>query len=340
MLEEKINPVLTQLRAEDRDRKDNYGIVRAWFLDHTENLAPNLKDLTFVCKLPDPERTLVTYPVMGNWYLGKMAKTRRHYSEQQYSLLRELIAETRFNNHHTKCFYEDTEGYNKKLDEFNASLLSDPDKAVLLDKSLIRICEDIFATSEALYKFNTYTIDLGHGFNSPAVEFSFLTLNFRSLMESKKAAPLGLTIMVVDDQQPEQWYRRMIAVGFEDNPKQDGFFFDCETALSALENGHYDVVLSDLDLEEGKMDGIEFVEKAHPIQVKKGIIPRISVFSYSNERLKEVEKRLNQRDWTINPLVFRSVENNNKARFTAIGFRRDVTISIILEERERSRRSL
>ena len=116
----------------------------------------------------------------------------------------------------------------------------------------------------------------------------------------------------------------MISVGFKDRENQQGFFFDCESALCALTNEHYDVILSDLELGKGKMDGITFVERAYDIQEEKGIQPRISVFSYNDEKLKEAESKLRNQSGK----VFHQVNYNNKAEFTAIHFRNEVSYTL------------
>jgi CheY-like chemotaxis protein len=176
---------------------------------------------------------------------------------------------------------------------------------------------------------NTYTINLGHGLAGPFISFANIRFFFEIIVERGKAEPLDLSIMVVDDQDPEYWYQRMMIAGFKDVEKQQGFFYDCEAALEALEKGHYDVVLTDLELGEGKIDGIEFVEKAYEVQKRKGIKPRISVFSYNNEKLQEAEDKLRIPYFGGREgRVFHQVDHNNKANFSAISFRNEVSWSL------------
>ena len=118
----------------------------------------------------------------------------------------------------------------------------------------------------------------------------------------------------------------MISVGFRENKNQQCFFYNCESALEALEKNNYDVILTDLELGEGRMNGIEFVEKAYEIQKRKGINPRISVFSYNDEKLREAEERLH--DYGNKNKVFHQVNFNNKRTFTASYFRIEVSYTL------------
>ena len=100
MLEEKLQEVLTQLRAEESGFKGRYEIVRKWFQSHNENLAERVEELAFLCELPDKERRLVTYPVIGNWVLKQMEQFQPQTEHQRkvYELLRNVVSEGRFNN--------------------------------------------------------------------------------------------------------------------------------------------------------------------------------------------------------------------------------------------------
>jgi len=334
MLEEKLNPVLTHLRAEERETKENFEIVRTWFNEHEENLAESLADMTFVCELPRTERTLLTYPVMGNWYLDKIKgfKPQNDHQQKVHTLLRSLTLEKRFNNSHTDVLYDELEEYNRTWDKFNSVMLSNPTESLPLHEMIQGIHKEV---TKAVYEGDlpqkdTYTTDLGHGLAGPSHAFEFLTWNFGLIMKIGRAAPLDLTIMVVDDQQPEAWYQRMTSVGFKHQEGQQGYFFDCESALKALRKGRYDVILTDLELGEGKMGGIEFVERAFDIQQERGIKPRISVFSYNNKKLQEADDKLN-RPFSDNPYdskVFQQVNYNNKTRFRAMDFRREISLTL------------
>jgi CheY-like chemotaxis protein len=241
-----------------------------------------------------------------------------------FTLLRGLVVEERFVNDHWNL--EPKEDFNKKEDEFNSFLLKDPDDSMVLDEMMRKISGEMddAITNGNLPKLDTYTSDLGHGLLAPVYSFYFLThLYLYNLVEMRSTEPLDYSIMVVDDQRPGEWYQRMISVGFKHIDGQQGYFLDCESALEALQAGHYDVILTDLDLGKGKMSGLDFVEKAYAIQEGKGIVPRLSVFSYDNTLLQEAEKRLHRWD-KKDQKVFQQVNYNNKAYFTAIGFRMDV----------------
>lgn len=326
MLEDKLNPVLTQLKAGESESKANFEIVRTWFQGHEENIAESLADLAFICELPDSERRLLTYPVMGNWYLGKMAGfvPQTEHQEKVFSLLKDLIREHRFSNSHMKSLYGQNEEFSKRWDELNSQMLADVSGSLPLREMMKTIHKEVVRAvyDGKLPHKDTYTMDLGHGLASPSNSFQFLTWYFESIAEKGQTLPLDLTIMVVDDEHPEAWYQRMISAGFRDKEGQQGFFFDCESALKALERGHYDVILTDLELGKGKMGGIKFVEKAYDIQKARGIKPRISVFSYNDKKLQEAEDRL--RGYSGNHKVFHQVNHNNKAEFRAIQFRIEV----------------
>jgi len=327
MLLEKLTTILDQLGSEEKEIKADYELVRNWFRFHEENLAQDLDDLASVCKLPQRVRRLLTYPVVGNWFLDKMAifNPQAGHQEQVYSLLRGLTVETRFNNNHMQLLYETPEEYNRRWDEMSALMLAQPTLSAPLHEMMQTISKEIgLAVYEGrIPKSDAYTIDLGHGLVGPAESFNFLTWHFGSLLEHGETEPLDLTLMVVDDQKAQVWYERLIAVGFKDQADQQGFFPDCESALEALRRGHYDVILTDLELGKGKMGGIEFVEIAYDVQSRRGIKPRISVFSYSDEKLREAEERFRGSRWE-KPLVFQQVNYNNKARFTAVDFRKEV----------------
>lgn len=324
MLEQQLQPVLTSLLAEEGREAENYKIVRLWFDEHTENLADGVTDLVYLCKLPDEQRYLVTHPVIGNWVLEHVntAKPNTEHQKAVYPLLQHMILETRFNNHHTEHFYENPEEYNRKLDELNSVLFSNPEESMPIDKLLRDLEKTACVEIEKLRHKPEYTTDLGHGLISPIRHFSFITWYFSSAVEDNKHKPLGLSIMVVDDNNPEQWYKRLVSVGFKEPQNQQGAFHDCESALVALETGHYDVILTDLELGKGKMGGIEFAKKAYEVQKSNGIKPRISVFSYNDKKLQEAENEL--RRYGGEDIVFCQVNRNNKARFTAINFRTEV----------------
>lgn len=327
MLEEKLRPVLRELRAEERERKANYEIVRNWFQVHVENLAESVEDLTFLCELPDEERTFLTYPVIGNWVIEHMKRFEPQSEHQRrvYELMRRVVSEKRFNNHHMQELYDNPVTFTRMVDELLATMLSDPNESMPVHNFMYGISNEVrdLVHGHKLPRKDSYTTDLGHGLFSPVHSLTyFVSSTFKWLVEQNRAGPIGLTIMVVDDEHPEEWYHRLIAVGFEEREGQQGMFHDCETALVALERGHYDVILTDLELGKGKMNGIEFVERAYEVQKSKGITPRISVFSYNEDRLREAEKRLHP--FVGEQKVFHQVEFNQKGTFTAAYFKEQV----------------
>lgn len=321
-LEQKLQPVLESIQKEALPQ-DKYQTAQDWFEVHEENLAASATELFYLCRLPDEDRRLLTYPVIGNWFLDKISafKATTPHQEQAYQALRQMVKETRFCNSHLERYYQDPYGYQRRLDEFNSLLLASPDESMplhyLLENIGNKIAEAVY--NQRLPRGENYSSDLGHGLVAPSREFCFLTWYLNTLREKNLAQPLDKTIMIVDDEQAQNWYQRMIAVGFKDQSGQPGYFADCETALAALKKGHYDVILSDLNLGPGKMNGAEFAKKAYRIQRSKGITPLISVFSDDREALKAVEEKL---FYGKHRILFHQVHIDNlKSGFSAIHFR-------------------
>lgn len=330
-LGENLRPVLTYLRTENHKRKTNYAFITDWFSHHEEDLARDIADLTFLCTLPWKERSLLTYPVIGNWVLTRMDmfKPETDYQKEGFTLLRNLVAEGRFNNQQMEGLYPDVEGYAKKEDALASHMLKNPEQSLPLHELLTSISKEMANSvyGGKLPKRNDYETDLGHGLWAPVNHFQFLTNNFGVLVERNQTQPLNLSVMVVDDEHPEEWYERMIAIGFKDQPELQGFFPDCESALEALKIGSYDVILTDLDLGEGKMNGVEFAKLAYAIQTARGNMPMISTFSANKEGLKRADRelRIDRLGREEPSIVFGDISLNYKGFFTAIDFRRDVS---------------
>lgn len=332
-LEKQLQPILTQIRVDGLEPQARYQLVKDYFDAHEENMAASVADLTYLCRLPNEDRYLLTYPVIGNWFLDKIStfQSSSPHLEKAYVALRNLIKEERFCNSHMKKFYDDAYGHNKRMDSFNSLLLTSPygSKALddLLEQITSEICHAVYY--EDLPVTPDDSTDLGHGLASPAKSFDFLTWHLSVFIEHRGTKPLDLTIMVVDDEHPEEWYERMISIGFKNIKSQKGYFRDCESALKALKKGHYNVILSDLNLGEGKMNGVEFVEKAYDLQKRKGINPMISVFSDDREALEAAEKRLRSGDRETYK-IFNQVSFGLglKQAFTAVQFRMNVDLEL------------
>jgi CheY-like chemotaxis protein len=346
MLEEKLQHLLTELRAEEMTPKSRYDLVKTWFGNHAENLAETEEELVFLCELPYAERSVLTYPVMGNWVVDKMNGYQPQTEHQRniFGMMKSFILENRFNNPHMEKYYDTPLTHTKMEDELTVAMLSNPEESMTLRRFLREISRGL---GDLIYKRELPTskpleTDLGHGLSAPVKHLTYYSSStFENLVEDYKTGPVGLTIMVVDDESPEEWYRRLLAVGFEEKAGQPGMFYDCETALAALEKSDYDVILTDIDLGQGKMDGLTFVEKAYDIQTRKGIRPMISVFSYSDERLEEAESRFphNSEIEKLSPEIDRYF--NNKRVFTAAHFKHDVVFTLHLQEYiEKNRKSL
>ncbi len=321
MLEERLGPLLTQIRTTEQEHVQ-FEIVRAWFEGHEENLAESIADMAFVCELPNRERHLLTYPVMGNWYLDKMVRFEPQTEHQRdlFALLSNLVRERRFNNDHIDHLYSPHEEFNRKKDEFNSSMLGDFDAALPLCDMMRGINREI---SDEVYgeriPKRPRKVDLGHGLAAPSDSFNFLTYYLDTIARYGRIKPLDLTIMVVDDQDPRGWYQRMISVGFKDVEGQQGYFFDGESALKSLRTGSYDVVLTDIELGDGKMNGIDFAQQAYHFQLEQGRRQRIAVFSYNAERLNEANRSLGK--LKASTPFSGTLYVYNKARFSAIEWR-------------------
>jgi len=329
---ERISPVLTQVRELSGNKVAQQAVARSWFKEHSENLARDLEDLASICTLPREERILLAGPLVGNWFMDRMASIVPQTSSQSAVLQRltEYIEIERLlvvSDVDFQAPREDSDDRNKKFDALEAAMLEDSvgGRAIVgvLGNHYEKFIEDMYQ----LPRLDAYTVDLGHGLGVYAMLVCRPAIELVEYHE-KPREPLNVSVMIVDDQHPEDWYNRMIAQGFKNVPEQQGFFFDCESALTALQNGNYDVILTDLDLGEGKMDGITFAEQAYEIQTGKGIPPRISVFSYDDARLAEAQKRLGGSN-DATPKIFR---NYYKAIFKAFDFRRDVD-SLLHSER-------
>lgn len=332
-LEPQLQPILGQIRVIGLEPQTRYQLVKDYFENHEENMASNIADLAYLCSLPNEDRHLLTYPVIGNWFLDKISSfiPQTLHQARIFGYLIELIKENRFCNTHMKRFYEDVDGYNQRIDKFNSLLLALPDESMIFHRLLRRITAEI---EKVVYDRNlpinpNNTTDLGHGIVSPADNFSYLTWHLSVLVKDKMAKPIDKTIMIIDDERAKEWYERMIAVGFKAVEGQQGYFTDCESALEALKQGRYDVILSDLNLGEGKMNGIVFVAKAFEIQREKGIEPIISVFSHDDEALGKADDIYFRPSAEEEQKIFdQTMYSNNKARFTAIGFRNRVSTEI------------
>jgi len=324
MLKEKLEPLLQELAKVNTD-KDKYDIIKNYFSQHEENLASDIEELVTLCQLPAEERCFVAYPVLGNWLLERLHKfdTKTEYASNVKNQLEYLIREKRFNNSHLKEFYKEQIPFHTAWDNVTNLMLQKPEESMPFHLLLHQALLDVGDVLDTVERPSNLQVDLGHGFFAPVFHFEFLTFYYRVAVEDNHTKPLGLTIMLVDDQEPQQWYDRLISAGFTKHPNGKGFFYDCESALEALTKSNYDVILTDLDLGKGKMPGIKFVQKAFQIQKQRGVLPLISVFSYNEKLLKEAEDKLH---WNLEEsMVFHQVNHDgNKMSFTTSHFCKNV----------------
>ena len=102
-LSQQLLPALTLIRRNGLNREEKFGLVKGWFEGHEQNLAPDITDLVQLCRLPDEERRLVTYPVIGNLFLERVGafKSQTRHQEKAKTFLMEMIEAERFYNPHT-----------------------------------------------------------------------------------------------------------------------------------------------------------------------------------------------------------------------------------------------
>lgn len=321
-LSQQLLPALILIRRNGLNREEKFGLVKGWFEGHEQNLAPDITDLVQLCRLPDEERRLVTYPVIGNLFLKRVGafKSQTRHQEKAKMFLMEMIKAERFYNPHTDDI-ENPYEHNRRIDELNNLLLKSPNDSMPLHTLIYGVYREVVdmvhVYSEKGGSQEGLSSDLGHGLCAPARHFTFLTWHISSLVKEGSAKPLKATIMVVDDRNPKDWYERLISVGFNHDKEQQGYFTDGESALKALTLGHYDVILSDLDLGKGKMRGEEFAKKAYRLQKRNGVKPLIHLFSDDRDALWEADQML--RLGASTSIIF--TQPGLKSEFSAASFR-------------------
>jgi hypothetical protein len=338
MLEQLLAPLVQQLDPAESAQQANYTRAEAWFRSHEEPLVQRAEELRYLCTLPRSIRTTVTYPVIGNWFLDKIDRFEAHTAHQRQvrGLLRTLVCEKRFNNHHAGEFYANRDAFNRDLDALYVRMLANVAESTVFHELLQTTNDDLCETIGKLaVRRIGASVDLGHGVLSPANSFAFLTFHYDVAIKRNRPIALPCSIMVVDDECAGEWYTRMIGAGFKEVTTQQGSFSDCESALVALPDGHYDVVLTDLDLGVGKMTGEEFIERAYGTQRKQGIAPLLSAFSYDNNRLFAAEQTFG-RGHDAGDKLFHQVTRNDKRGFTALDFRNEVDYTLQRRQRQQS----
>ncbi len=333
---EKLSPLRAEISALSDNPQAQSELVQTWFLEHPENLARDVEDLTMICVLEYDERKLLTDPILGNWLMGQIDKLTPESPTQAEALAKtkEIFGLLRF---HDSRFGNETGNKiaeNNLYDELNALLISDPDTVKYTVGEVRKIMMNAQDGVMEHVLSGRYKTGLEHGILGPMDIFWYgTTLNFEIESQFHEVEPMDARILVLDDKDAEDWYKRLVAAGFKDDPDQQGHFTDPSLALVALLNGNYDVILSDLDLGEGQMSGIDFARIASAIQRAKGIKdPLISVFSYDQALLEEANRTIGR--YSDNPVLFQQVNggNNNKVGFTGYEFGRDVRTELYVRE--------
>lgn len=333
LLKANLSPLLSEIRAVSSDEQ-RYKMARAFFTEHEENLAGSIQELAYLCILPFEERRFLTYPVIGNFALSRIDAftAETPFQEAVKEKFRQVISEKRFVNSHLEQFHNEAFNHLQNIDELYALSSQNIAESLPILKTVNQVSREI---ADEVYNNripvnqDTLTTDLGHGLWGPIDHIDIYARFFDFELTEDLMVPLEQTIMVVDDEMPERWYSRMIAAGFRRDDNQQGYFSDAESALAALSNpqNSYDVIISDIELGEEKMDGVTFVQKAYDIERGRDRRTLISLFSASKEKLKEADADLRWKRGMRNEegIVFDDLNFNHKAFFNATRFRQDVS---------------
>ena len=315
-LEEKLAPVLVRI-AEAKTVQARHRSVRAWFTEHPENLAKDFLDLTYVLTLPGEQRTLLTYPVVGNYVLGELEKFAASTPIQRklQGMARHLVWEKRFYNHHWQRDEIETKAIGEISDRMIGTMLRHKEEALSLHLHLCQIAGayDVYQRTDALrWRYTNFETDPGHGLDAPLEHLSArITLPFEFSMHGNDAGPTDLSIMLVDDTEGAYWWKRLELVGFRQRPGVTHVYKDAKSALRALKQHAFDIILSDLDLGEGKMGGIEFLQQAHDLTMQQERSPALLAFSSNDELRGRAEQEL----YHVRPSII-ATNPLHKSRFT------------------------
>lgn len=323
MLEEKLRPVLKQIRAEP-DHEQKYQVTVKWFQENRENMFSDLSELGYLCDIENrDERHLLVAPVIGNWHMERLEQFIPE-NEMQSDLARQItniIDEMRFTDSAWTSYYKDHFRLLEMKNEFTIQAVDNLNDAEPIHTHLHNLFLEIMPVIEKRQmRVTREDADINHTLYGGMMHYKSPLSSVELAINYGPAKKPNVNIMVVDDTEAQSWHEQMIECGFLDIKGQRDYFHDCESALYALENGGYPVILSDIDLGSGKMDGIEFAQRAYQIQEKKGISPLICVFSYNKKLVERADKEL----YFENPQIV-TVQSVNKIHFDSMNFARKIS---------------
>lgn len=327
MLQEKLQPLIAQIQGQsDEDRSRT---VHDWFTTHPENVVGDPFELPYLCELPNDVRRLVTYPVIGNLVLSRMNdfQPESEYQSELREAAKKVVKEKRFHNHHTGDVKPLTQIQMET--ELIARMLERPEESRRFYDYMIESIERPFAdiVYDQLQKTpgKTYTTDFGHGIFAPLKSMTYFVMaQFEYQLKNGAVDPLDKVSMVVDDAEPEYWHGLLRLAGFREIEGQPGYFRDGESALLALESGGYDIILTDLELGEDKMDGVAFAQTARKVQLAKGKPAMIALFSYNKNALHAAQVHGYHYPSTPQDLFFEQPDLMCKSSFSPFQFRSNV----------------
>jgi CheY-like chemotaxis protein len=354
LLEQVLQPLLVQLEdmeapdwrtATDsqnqayRDlQKRNNSTAREWFTSESPGslVGDELSNLGYLCTLPETHRRAVTYPVIGAWLQEKLdtLQSETGHQKQVVGALHAVIEDLKYCNGNTGYADPETQlALNARKDELTSLLFADVEESHVFVDFMRARSEEIKQAAEiakSRIPKSKLQMDVYHGLVQPAGHFEYLVKYLLPDVDGNGGTyavkPLNLTLMVVDDQMPERWYKQLLAVGFTKQKGKQGYFHDPEEALHALQEGQYDVVLSDIELGQGNMDGVTFAGRAYDIQASNGDTPTVAVFSFNQDQLSRARHTLTPSGNEPQKIMVegRARGAYSKMTFTATEFREDV----------------
>lgn len=329
MLQESLEPLIKQV--EGQEWEDALKITREWFAAHPEDIAGEGSELSYLCELPNEIRMLVTYPVMGNLVLARLRgfQPRNDYQRMLLETAECIVEETRFHNHHHTREVKPMRLIQLET-ELTANMLGRTEDGAELQRYITdAITQPAVDVIDNLQQAagKSYSSDFGHGLIAPLHDFTYHIVHefgFRTEKNMWHNRPLDKASMVVDDTDPAYWHGLLKLAGFQEREGQPGYFRSGESALPALETGNYDIILTDLELGEGRMNGVQFAQRARKVQLARGKPAMIALFSYNLGGLRDAKSYGFHYPSSPDDLFFIQPDTNTKGHFSPFHFRFEV----------------
>ena len=297
----------------------------------------DIVDLSYLTTLETSKRKNLSYPIVGLWSSVHVQTAFEDglISDQTRNLVQHYIRNLSFINRHMK---ENNSSFDDaklalQLEKVNSQLyLRENDRTNLIsyfNSIFERVAEECESFEDLSYRseysskkdsivnvLSSETVDIGHGLVSVIASFLKDSMINSSCFDSSNQGTSFLKkykIMLIDDDTPDIWYARSELAGF-----QGDFFYDCETALKKLSKGEkYDLILSDLELGEGKMTGDEFLFEVSQLECLDNV-PHLSLFSFNGTKLSTSIDHLNS-SLSINQII----KGYHKTFFSMLNLRED-----------------